>query len=370
MTDADTVSADDLRAWLARGERVAVVDVRDAEDRAEWSVPGSLHVDAHDALAEGDLGPLAALDLPRDRPVVTVCNAGRMSLVAARLLRDRGVDARSLAGGMRAWSLAWNEAEVPLSGSEARLVQVRRTGKGCLSYVIGARGEAVVVDASVDPQIYLDVAERRGWRVTRVLDTHVHADHVSRSRRLAELAGATLHLPETNRVRAPFAPVRDGDALVVGGARVTALRVPGHTEESTCFLVDGRALLTGDTLFLDSVGRPDLEASPEAARERARLLHASLARLLTLPSDVVVLPGHASEPVAFDGRALAAPLAVVRERVRVAARPAEEFVEWILARLPPTPPNHRAIVALNEAGEMPQARLPELEAGANRCAIR
>jgi rhodanese-related sulfurtransferase len=120
---------------LERGEPVTVVDVRKGEDRVEWSIPGSIHVDAYDALNAGDEQAMEGLELAEGASVVTVCDRGRSSAVAAEQLRSRGLAAVSLEGGMQAWSLAWNTAEVPVPGSEASVIQVRRTGKGCLSYV-------------------------------------------------------------------------------------------------------------------------------------------------------------------------------------------------------------------------------------------
>ena len=218
-------------------------------------------------------------------------------------LRARGYDAMSLSGGMKAWSLAWNSAVVPVAESAATVIQVRRTGKGCLSYLIGDDGEAAVIDPSLPPEVYQRLAAERGWVIRHVLDTHVHADHLSRSRALAAAAGATLHLPQQRRVAFAYAPIRDGDLLRVGASQIVALRTPGHTMESTCYLLDGRALFTGDTLFLAGVGRPDLEASAGEARARAGLLHDSLQRLLTLPAETLVLPGHTSVPAPVRRRA-------------------------------------------------------------------
>ena len=364
-----TIDVESLRELLDRGEPVTVVDVRRAGARAEWTIPGSVHVDAYDALRSGAPDALAGVNLPEDAPVVTVCNVGRTSMVAAEQLRSRGFRALSLAGGMKAWSLAWNGAEVPVPGSEARIIQVRRTGKGCLSYLIGSGGEAVAIDAALEPEVYLKLANERGWTITSVLDTHVHADHLSRSRRLAASSGATLRLPDQDRVSYPFAPVRNGDVLNVGTARLAAARTPGHTPESTCYLLDGRALFTGDALFLDGVGRPDLEASPEEARTRAHVLYRSLGRLLALPPETLVLPGHTSEPVPFDGEPLVGTLAGVRERVELLGAVEDAFVEALLARIPPTPPNHHRIVESNEAGTFPEGDPTDLEAGANRCAV-
>ena len=367
--DTPTIGVGELRDMLDAHAPVTVLDVRKAEDRAEWAIPGSLHVDAYEALKAGDPDALSGVPLPPDVPVITLCGAGKVSLVAAQQLRARGIDARSLAGGMKAWSLAWNSADVPMPAGTAQVVQVRRTGKGCLSYIVGADGEAAVIDASLDPGVYMDLATRNGWRIVHVLDTHVHADHLSRSRALAEEAGAVLHLPETDRVAFPYAPLRDGDTVSIGTARLTALRTQGHTPEATSYLLDGRALFTGDTLFLAGVGRPDLEASAEETRERARLLWASLRCLTALPPETLVLPGHTSSPVAFDREPLAATLGAVAAQVAMLRLDEATFVETILGRIPPTPPNHAAIVSFNEAGEWPASDPTALEAGANRCAI-
>src|SRR5207237_7966959 len=138
-----------------------------------------------------------------------------------------------------------------------------------------------------------------------------------------------------------------------GPARVGAFDSPGHTPQSTSYLLDDRALFTADTLFLAAVGRPDLEASGEQARRRARALHRSLQRLVALPPETVVLPAHTNEPVVFDGRPISATLGEVQERTSLLRETEEAFVSQILTRLPPTPPNHHRIVALNEAGTFP-----------------
>jgi len=365
---APTISTEGLRELLERGSPVTVLDVRPAAERAEWSIPGSVHAEAYDALRRGDPTALADFHPTNGDRVVTVCAAGKTSMLAAERLRARGLDAVSLEGGMRAWSLAWNTAELPCPGSTTRIVQLRRTGKGCLSYLIGSNGDAVVIDASLEPQIYHRAADEHGWRIRTVLETHVHADHLSRAQALAVDTGARLCLPTTDRVSFEYAPLKDGDTVRVGSAGLRVFHTPGHTQESTCYLMSERALFTGDTLFLTAVGRPDLEASPEQARSRAHVLHASLQRLVALPPETLVLPAHTSEPVPFDGRPISATLEKVQERTSLLRETEEAFVSQILTRLPPTPPNHHRIVALNEAGTLPDDPT-ELEAGANRCAV-
>jgi len=361
---ADSISTDELRQLLTSGQHVTVIDIRSQADR-EWSIPGSLHLDAYDAVKSGSLGPLANLDLPG--PVVTVCGMGETAAKATYLLRARGVQAMTLEGGMRAWSLAWNTAQTAISGCE--VVQVRRTGKGCLSYIVESQSEAVVIDASVDPDIYVQLLSDRGWRLVAVADTHIHADHLSRSRLLAQQERVDVWLPAQRRAQYPFRAVDEGDQIAFGSTALVAMRTPGHTEESTTYLVDGAAAFTGDTLFLNSVGRPDLDggARPELA-SRARLLHTSVHRLLKLPNAAQVFPGHVSEPIPFDGRLVVTTVGTIRKAVALTRLDSEAFVDAVLARIPPNPPNHSRIVELNERGAVPDDP-SELEAGANRCAV-
>jgi glyoxylase-like metal-dependent hydrolase (beta-lactamase superfamily II) len=220
----------------------------------------------------------------------------------------------------------------------------------------------------VEPEVYLWLAEGCGWQITHVLDTHVHADHLSRSRRLAELVGATLHMPEGAPVSHLFSALGDGDVLEVGSATLEAIWTAGHTPESTSYLLDGKALFTGDTLFLSAVGRPDLDATPEGSREKARDLYRSLQLLLALVPETLVLPGHTSEPVAFDGEPIGAPLSEVRRSVHILRYDEYAFVENVAGRVTPTPENFERIVELNRAGEAPEGDPTELEGGANRCA--
>jgi glyoxylase-like metal-dependent hydrolase (beta-lactamase superfamily II)/rhodanese-related sulfurtransferase len=363
------IQVDTLREWLATRHPVTVLDIRSDDDRAQWSIPGSVHVNAYDSLRAGQSGALADAAFDADRPIVTVCNAGGVSQKAADVLTARGFDARSLDGGMKAWSLAWNIADVTLPDPSVRVVQVRRTGKGCLSYVVASDGTAAIIDPSVAPDVYLDILRREQWSLRYVLETHVHADHLSRAHELVRHTRATLLLPPQRRVQFAFSAMPDGQTLQLGRATFTAMHTPGHTDESTSYLVNQAAVFTGDTLFVNGIGRPDLHADAKGARARARTLFASLARLQQLPANVVVLPAHASEPVPFDGRPAAASVAETSRWLSGWLASEEAFVDRITSNLPPTPPNFARIVELNEIGELP-VNHAELEAGANRCAIK
>lgn len=176
------------------------------------------------------------------------------------------------------------------------------TTEASLSYFFGCAtvGKAVAVDVVAgDEERFIDEARKAKVNIAYVIDTHVHADHYSGGRRLAELAGAPycLHESDAGSVKFDFLPLTDGQVLDVGNVKVKVLHTPGHTPDSVCLLVTdlrrGEApwfVVTGDTLFVGAVGRPDL-AGREA--EMAAQLHETLhAKLLSLPDEIEIFPGH------------------------------------------------------------------------------
>lgn len=173
---------------------------------------------------------------------------------------------------------------------------------GCASYLLGCgtHGTCAVVDPRADDiESYVAFARDKKMQITQVIDTHVHADHRSGGVALAHATGAPYRLHQSADVSVAFTPMRDGDEIELGNTRIRVLHTPGHSPESVSLLVtdlkrgtDPWFVLTGDTLFVDAVGRPDLSGG---ARENAARLYTSIhERLLTLPGDVEIYPGHFS----------------------------------------------------------------------------
>jgi glyoxylase-like metal-dependent hydrolase (beta-lactamase superfamily II) len=258
-----------------------------------------------------------------------------------------------------------------VQGNEIKVIQVRRTGKGCLSYIVGSTGKAAIIDPSLGSEVYLELARGCGFAIAAVIDTHIHADHLSRARELSKRCGCALYLPAQERVSFPYTDIREGEELNIGNAGFTAIHTPGHTIESVCLLLNAQipVLFTGDTLFLEGVGRPDLAANLEESRYRAQFLYRSIQRLLSLPSETLILPGHTSQPVAFDHKVLGASLEDVHTQVGLLQEPESDFVDALLAHIPQTPPNHHRILELNEGTAMFEGDPTELEVGPNRCVI-
>ncbi len=223
---------------------------------------------------------------------------------------------------------------------------------GCLShasYLIGDRGEAAIVDPQRDVDLYLEAARARGLTIRWVLETHLHADFVSGHQELAARTGATIVLGAKALAAFPHRAVHDGDVFHVGRVPVTVLATPGHTPEGVCYRVDDPdapgappRLLTGDTLFVGDVGRPDLVTSKGfTAADMAGLLYDSLGEKIgPLPDDTTVWPAHGAGSAC--GRNIGKELHTTLGRERrmnpnLQPMAREEFIRLVTTDLSPAP---------------------------------
>jgi hydroxyacylglutathione hydrolase len=232
---------------------------------------------------------------------------------------------------------------------------------GCAAYLFGCGtlGKCAVVDARAgDVEAYHGFATAKGMQITHVIDTHIHADHRSGGRELARATGAPYCLHESADVAFSFEGLHDGDDIELGNTRVKVLHTPGHSTESVCLLVTDLKrspepwfVLTGDTLFVGAVGRPDL---PGHARENAEALYRSLHdKLLTLPDDVEIYPGHFSGSLCGTGLS-GKPTSTIAFEKRwnpMLSMPRDAFVN-ALTDVPAKPDAMEAILAFNRG--MPQ----------------
>jgi glyoxylase-like metal-dependent hydrolase (beta-lactamase superfamily II)/rhodanese-related sulfurtransferase len=364
-----------------RGHPLLLLDVRNEDEVRAWKVEAkrpidTVHIPYFDFI-EDEAGSVARV--PAGRDVVVLCAHGGSSGMVAGMLADAGIRARHVKGGMVAYGEYLQAVEVPLERAEAghfTLWQINRRGKGCLSYVVAARGEAVVVDPSKDIGWFEAFAVRHGLRLTRVLDTHVHADHVSGGPALAERLGVpySVFAGEGFDLRQPVTPLADGQVLRVGGDHgvtldVHVMRTPGHTPGSTSYLVGGRYLLTGDMMFVGSVGRPDLGGH---VVEWGHMLFTTLTeRLAPLGDDVLVLPAHYAgvHEIGDDG-VVSGRLGTLRGRLpELQFRTADEFVAWVRAAVTEPPASYAEIIKVNLGlSSAPLDTITEWELGKNECA--
>jgi glyoxylase-like metal-dependent hydrolase (beta-lactamase superfamily II)/rhodanese-related sulfurtransferase len=367
ITEDLKIEVSALAKWLTEKRPVTILDVRPKAEREEWSIPGSIHADIYDRLKADDPNSLEDLKFEEHKPIVTVCAAGKTSLKAAEILKQKGFDVYSLDGGMKAWNFAWNIASTTLH--DVKIIQVRRSAKGCLSYLIGSEDEAIVIDASLDPQVYLDLAKANGWSIKYVTDSHVHADYLSRTRELAKASLAKHILIDKASVEYSYTPIKNGEKIKFGNAILEVIHTPGHTLESTSFRLGDDALFTGDTLFVNGVGRPDLKADQDEAIKRSKLLFHSLHQLLSMNPNMWVFPAHLSHAVPFDNNLVAETIKTLKGKLDLLKLTESEFVSYTLSRIPPTPPNYLTIASLNKQGSFEGYSPTDLEVGANRCAI-
>lgn len=339
-----------------------VVDVREPDEFADWQIPGAHNIPL------GLLNERAA-EIPPDRDVVMVCAKGIRARQGAEVLAELGRTSRVLDGGMGAWGSTYDQVEAEFGG--ARIVQLRRRGKGCLSYVVGAGARAVVIDPSRELRQYQAVAARHGWTITHVLDTHLHADHLSGARALAAEVGAALWLNPGDPFAFDFEPLSDGKAIELAPGidlRVASVSVPGHTEGSTMYRLGEYAIFTGDTLFLESVGRPDLADQAEGYAHH--LYHSLHERVLPLDDEVLVFPAHYGPGVEVHAHEFVArTLGSLRHALPALELQEDEFVSWAIANVKDRPGNYRQIVSINAGQDGSDVDAAELELGPNRCAI-
>jgi glyoxylase-like metal-dependent hydrolase (beta-lactamase superfamily II) len=244
---------------------------------------------------------------------------------------------------------------------------------GCLaqaSYMIGSDGEAVVVDPRRDVDEYLNEARTQGLAIRYVVETHLHADFVSGHRELAEKTGAQIAIGARALAGFPHRAVKDGDEIRVGRVVLRFLETPGHTPESVCVLVTDTAagsepqlVLTGDTLFIGDVGRPDLAGSRGLTpQQMASMLYASLhGKLMTLPDSVAVYPAHGAGSLCGRNISQALSSTIGEQRLgNLSLRPMseEEFVKLATTDLPEVPRYFEMDVAINRSGAEPLGGRP------------
>ncbi len=246
---------------------------------------------------------------------------------------------------------------------------------GCLahaSYLLGSEGEAAIVDPQRDVDIYIRAAAEHGLQIRHIFETHLHADFVSGHVELARRTGATIYIGAPAGAEFPHVPLRDGFELRMGRLRITALETPGHTPESMCLVVSDEeksgqpwAVLTGDTLFIGDVGRPDL--SPRlTSQQLAGMLYDSLHnKLLRLPDNVLVYPAHGAGSLC--GRNMRAERfsTIGTERLTNYAlqiQGRDEFIRQMTANLPARPEYFSQDAQINRQGAAPLTELPPLAA--------
>lgn len=373
MSEIISISPQELYDGIRNGTVPLILDVRNQDEFAAWQIEGSAPVASKNMpiwMAVEGIEDLAK-EIPDN--TVVVCAHGNGSELLIEMLQDEGRTVLSLRGGTAAWAELLIPKELPGMPDGVKGWQIQRPSKACISYMFGSPGgSAVVVDPARFPEPYEELAQANNMTITHVMDTHVHADHVSGGPELSERNNAKYHLPVEDagpKVPWPNEPLTDGEELDLGTAKVHsfAIKMPGHTPGTTCLHLPGVFLLTGDTVFVRGVGRPDLTGkADELARE---LYHTVHDRLQPLDPGTMVLPAHWSTAAEMGSDGLVkTDLATIFESTLMNEDDLVKFVNEIVTSLPAAPDTYDTIRAVNAGKHVSLDEIEFLEIGKNQCA--
>jgi len=367
--------ARELFDWLINREDIVVVDVRNAKDFKRFQIESPypfemINVSYYDFM---EIEEESVARIPRNRRVRIVCAKEGSAKYVAEILDKHGFeDVGYLAGGIK----TWGNLLVPrlVNPSMAyQLYQFIRPGKASCSYALISGGEMMTFDPSRSVDFYQDFAREKGCRIIKTFETHLQADYIAGSRDLAAATGADFLANDGDFASSknPYIPLRDGEIhrFSQDGPEVRVLFTPGHTPGSTTFLVDDRFMISGDMVFIRSIGRPDLGGKAE---EWGALLFDSMRLVRDLDDRLLVLPGHyidweeANEELIF-ARPFGEIKAMNSEIYTIDSL--EEFIAFIRANMRPQPEEYAQIRLANaNLEQFDDERQEELDLGKNECA--
>jgi glyoxylase-like metal-dependent hydrolase (beta-lactamase superfamily II)/rhodanese-related sulfurtransferase len=388
--DVEEITVDEFYQRISRPSDILLLDVRNDRDFENWRIesrhtPETMHVpyiifaeDGPEALEE--LPELTAV--PDDREIIAVCAKGGASDFVASILRDEGKRAVNLIDGMIAWGNYYRVRTV-VEEATYQIYQVDRVARGCLSHVLISNGQAAIIDPLRHVEHYQKLLDEKGARLAMLLDTHAHADHISGAPELARQSGAPYYLHPYDAIH-PFdmlpavidyEMLDDGQKLSLGELTIEVIHTPGHTLGQVNFLVtepSGQAyVFTGDNIFLQSFGRPDLGGQGEAW---APIVYDTIFRKMKekVADDTWLLPGHYANPSEANAEGVyikrMADLWQENSGLQFANR--DHFIAYVLTHLPQMPEQYIEIKRVNIGLSQPnEQEASELELGKNVCAL-
>lgn len=378
------ISVSTLHEQINRENNFFILDVRNEDEFETWRIegrftPDTINIPYHHFFEDQEE---LVQQVPEDREIVVVCAKGGASDFVALVLEEHGRRAMNLADGMIAWGNHYVVRPV-ISTDSYQVYQVDRPARGCLSHVLVSEGQAAIIDPLRHIQQYERLLDETGAELALILDTHAHADHVSGGPGLAEETGAPYYLHPYDGIhpfdmlpaRMPYEMLRDGQRLQLGELTIQVIHTPGHTLGQVNFLAtapDGRSFLfTGDNIFIESFGRPDLGGQGE---RWAPIVYETIFERIKsqVPGDALVLPGHyaRADEANEDGLFAKSLERLWQENGGLQHADREEFIEYVLSHLPTMPEQYIEIKRVNIGLSSPdENETSELELGKNICAL-
>ncbi|WP_134704418.1 MBL fold metallo-hydrolase [Ammoniphilus sp. YIM 78166] len=373
-TQLKPMTAAEVTKMVLNKEELFILDVREQTQFSDWRIEGEsidiINIPYFDLLDGVD----PALDkIPNGKKILVVCAKEGSSVFIGEQIVESGRDnIHYLVGGMKAWSEYLEPVKVEGLKSGGSLYQFVRIGKGCLSYMVVSNGEAAVIDTLRMTDQYENFAKENNLQIKHTLDTHLHADHISGGRQLAEKVGATYWLPpkDAGEVTFEYQALEEGNNIAVGNITIKPIYSPGHTIGSTSFIVDDQFLLSGDILFVESIGRPDLAGKAEDwvgdLRETLYQCYKGLSE------DLIVLPAHFGKMTELGAGGLVSGRLgdLYQNNPGLNIHDENEFRKTVSENLPPQPNAYQEIRQTNMGKIQPdEEEQREMEIGPNRCAV-
>lgn len=379
-----TRTAAELYADLLDEKQRFILDVRNEHDFQRWGIEGReslqvVNIPYFNFIEEEEA---SVAQVPADAEVLVVCAKEGSSEFVAEILREHGIEASYLKEGIVSWGNLY-DARAVVDTEYGQIMQVARPARGDLSFVVVSEGEAALVDPLRHIEEYLHVVEELGATITHIFDTHAHADHISGGPALNEVTGAPYYMHPYDAIHPldmlpatiNYNYLSDGQTFNVGQFEVKVIWFPGHTLGQVNYLFTApngdTFLFSGDGVFLNSFGRPDLGGKGEAWTP---ILYESLYQRLPqhLNQDTVILPAHFSTLDEGDQNGIfAAPWQQVKAQNRsLQPRSLEAFSDYVLGNLPTFPEEYVEIKRVNAGLLQPdEEKASELELGKNICAL-
>lgn len=363
-SQAPAITGDTLYSKINNDDKdIFLLDVREPMEFSEHKIPGAVNIPLGEIFM-----PEIQNKIPKDKKIVTICSHGNRSMVAAFALAQKGIESSSLTGGMAQWNQVLYDT-IAKKDDNVTIIQVEKVGKGCLSHIIGCDGEAVVIDPTHPASKYVEFANKHDLKITKVLDTHQHADHVSATRELASQTGATLYYSAREEYKIQAEKLDDGNELKIGSKKINVIHTPGHTAGSMTYIFDNKYVFSGDILFVEGIGRPDLRDQAEQfAQELYDTLHN---KLLALPTDSKIFPTHHGEGVKPTENGIYYTTVEMAKKLQLLDLSKDEFVKKVVSITTPRPMNYAMIIKVNKGIIPPNPMMiPDLEMGPNRCSVQ